>query len=86
MTTRTLTADETARWDDDATFRATLHRTLTAEAKPGAHVEVYSHDGVTLDAWDVENETRAEAEAAAQREAEQLALEAHIRASEASDD
>ena len=58
MISRTLTRRETALWEspDDRVvdeFRAEVR----GEDYPvGAHVEVYSYDGITLDAWDVEGD------------------------------
>lgn len=54
----TMTADETALWEDDGPdgddFRRALWRKVgdAALAENLRHVEIYSHDGVTMDAFD----------------------------------
>ena len=53
MITRTLTEFETARWESDDAFRRAVRCGMNCRATiPGTHIEIYSHDGITLDAWE----------------------------------
>lgn len=58
MTQVTLSQTETTTWESSGpegdVFRREIRERIRREAASGAHVEVYSHDGVTLDAIDVE--------------------------------
>ena len=50
--TPTLTETETALWEsDDAIERDDFRAEIRASMESG---EIYSHDGITLDAWDVQ--------------------------------
>lgn len=55
MHTITLSATDSALWDNDSAFRSAMRRRLTDEAEDlgERHVEIYADDGVTLDAWDI---------------------------------
>ena len=56
---RTLTQYETELWEsDDARVRDDFRRAVRCGMNcryifEGTHIEVYSYDGITLDAWEV---------------------------------
>lgn len=53
----TLTETETADWESDESLRRTVRsRAQEMADRLGRHVEIYSHDGVTLDALDPQGE------------------------------
>jgi len=55
MQSRTLTQFETARWETHESFRKAVRFGLNCDYTiPGTYIEVYSFDGITLDAWVVE--------------------------------
>jgi len=56
MVSRTLTKAETELWESaDDRIVDEFRREVRGEDYPvGTHVEIYSHDGITLDAWEVE--------------------------------
>ena len=53
MTSKTLTPSETALWESGGAhgqdFRSAVRGSFRGA---GDHVEVYSYDGIVLDAWD----------------------------------
>ena len=52
MISYTLDFSDTLQWDCDENFRRCIREALTEALTLNGHAEVYSYDGITLDAWD----------------------------------
>jgi hypothetical protein len=50
--TITLNEPQTALWERDDKVGEAFRRAVRTAPRHERHVEVYSHDGVLLDAWD----------------------------------